>query len=91
MWGWGKFESPLRDSNPCRNKGSPVCTISKYPYLVTYPENFLKVPWAPINTNFEGGARAEKARFFLSTFSQKVPKKPFLVCFFNFLLAAQKI
>ena len=25
---------------------------------------FLKAPLAPIDTNFEGGARAEKTRFF---------------------------
>ena len=37
-----------------------LCTISRYPYLMTEPKNFLKAPLVPIYTNF---ALAEKARF----------------------------
>ena len=48
---------PRRDSNPCRLKGSLLSTILRYPCLVKDPKNFVK---APIYTNFEGGARAEK-------------------------------
>ena len=55
-------------------------TILKYPYFVTDPKNFLK---APIYTNFEGGARAEKTQFFWSKFSKKCLKTPFLTLFFS--------
>ena len=51
---------PLKDSTPCRPKGSPLCTILRYPYFVTDPKNFVKAPLAPIYTYFKGGARAKK-------------------------------
>ena len=35
------------------------------------PKNFLKTPWAPVYTNVEGEARAEKLQFF----GQNFPKK----------------
>ena len=31
--GGGRSPPPLRDSTPSRPKGSPLCTISKYPFL----------------------------------------------------------
>ena len=34
----------LRDSTSCRPKGLPLCTILRYPYLVTDPINFLQAP-----------------------------------------------
>ena len=58
---------PLRDSTPCRPNGSPLCTILRYPFLVTDPKKFLK---APLYSNFEGEARAKK-RIFWSKLSKK--------------------
>ena len=47
-------------------------------------------PVAPINTNFEGGARAKKRNFLAEVF-QKVPKNAiFGTMSFKILLAAQK-
>ena len=46
-------------------------------FLVTDPKIFLK---APIYTNIEGGARAEKTQFFFKIF-QKVPKTVFFSLF----------
>ena len=58
-------------------------------FLETDPKNFTKAPLAPIYTNFEGGARAEKTRFFLSKFSN-ASKNAFLVLFFqNFASGAE--
>ena len=54
---------PLKDSTPCRPKGSPLCTILRYPNLVMNPKIFLK---APVYTYFEWGARAKKMQFFWS-------------------------
>ena len=69
--------------------GGWLCTIVKYPFLVTDPNNFLKAPLAPKYTNFEGGARAEKMQIFVNIF-QKLPKKAYLA-FFKILPVAQKI
>ena len=52
--------------------GSPLCTILRNQFLADGPSNL-----APIYTNFEGGARAEKTQFF--------------GLFFKNLPAAQKI
>ena len=52
---------PLTDSTPCRPKGSPLCTILRYSFLVTDPKIFLKASSAPILTNFDGKAHAEKS------------------------------
>ena len=30
----------------------PLCTILRYPFLMTNPKIFLKAHWAPIYTNF---------------------------------------
>ena len=51
-------------------KGSPLCTILRYPFLVTDPKVFLKAPLAPIYTNIEGGARAEKNAVFQPVYSK---------------------
>ena len=79
---WGNAPSPLyKDSTPCRSKGFPFCTILRYPFLVTDHQIFLKAPLAPIYTNFEGGARAEKLDFW-TKFSKKCLKTPLSACFF---------
>ena len=54
------------------------------------PKNVLKAPWAPIYTNFEWGARAEKKLFFVKIF-QKVPKNAFLGLFFLQKMPAAQI
>ena len=74
---------------PADLKG-PLCTILRYPYLVTDPKKFLKAPSPPIYTNFEGRVRAKKRDFLVKTF-QKVLKNAFFGLFFNILPAAQKI
>ena len=70
--GAGRFLLPLRDSAPCRSKGSDLCTILGYPFLVTDHKIFLKAPLVPIyTTNFEGeGKGAPKKRNFWSKFSK---------------------
>ena len=66
--GWSDAPPPPQGFDPCRPKGSPLCIILRNPFFVTDPKNFLKVPLAPIYTNSEGGARAEKKRFFDKNF-----------------------
>ena len=46
----------------------------------TDPIIFLKAPWAPIYTNFEGERAPKKTDFFVKIF-QKVPKNGFLTVF----------
>ena len=55
------------------------------------PKNFLKTPWAPIYTNFEGGARAEKNRVFLVNIAKIALKRLFCVFFQNFTCGAKNI
>ena len=78
----GGERTPLRDSIPCRPKGSTLCTFLRYPILVTDPKIFLKAPLAPILTYFEGGRRKTaifgqyfpKRAFFLPNFFKNVSK-----------------
>ena len=58
--------------DPLPTQRVSLCTILRYPYLVTDLKIFLKVLSAPIYTDFERGARAKKTRFF----GQNCPKKP---------------
>ena len=91
IWGEGVRTLPLsRVSTPCRAKGSPFGTFQEIHFWPRDPKIFLKAPWAPIYTNFEGGERVEKTRFFGQNFP-KCLKTPFLDGFFNILPAAQKI
>ena len=57
------------------------------------PKFFLKAPWVPLNTNFEGGPRAEKTQIFWSIFfSKKCIKTPFRTVFFpNFACGAENL
>ena len=59
---WTPSSPPLRDSTPCRPKGSHLRTNLRYPFLPDGPKNLQKEHSAPIFNNFE--ARAEKWRFF---------------------------
>ena len=78
---------PLMDSTIL----SPLCTILRYPYLVTDPKKFLKEPLAPIYTYFEGGARKKKRHFFGQSFPKKCFKTPFLALLAKFCLRRKKI
>ena len=79
LGGRGRTSPYLRDSTPCRPKGSlPLCTILRYPYLVTDPKKFLKAPWAPIYTNLRGERAPKKNAIFWSKFSKKCLKTPFV-------------
>ena len=82
---------PPQGFDPLPTQRVPLRTILRYPFLMMDPKMFLKAPWAPMYTNFEGGARAEKTQFFGQKFSKKCLKTPFLACFFKILPAAQKI
>ena len=86
----GADAPPLRDSTPCRPKGSPLWYSLRNPFLADRPSNFLKAPLAPMYTNFEEGARAEKNAIFWSKLSKKCLKRLFWT-FFKILPAAQKI
>ena len=54
--GGGGRLSVSRIRPPADPKG-PLCTVLKYPFLVTDPENFLRAPLAPFYTNFEEEVR----------------------------------
>ena len=82
----------LGDLTPCRPKGSPLCTILRYPLLATDPKNFLKTPSAPIYNSFEGERAPKKRNFFLSKFLKKLPKNAFFGLFFqNFASGAKNL
>ena len=72
--GFGRFPF-LRDSTPCRPKGSPLWTILRNPFWMTDLKIFRKAPLAPIYADFDGGARWKKTRFLVEIF-QKVHKNP---------------
>ena len=74
---------------PADPKGPPFDTFSDIQFWPTDPKIFLKAPWAPIYTNFEGERAPKKTRFFCQNFS-KSAKKRFFDCFFKNLPAAQK-
>ena len=59
--GGGASAPPLGIWLPADPKGPPFVLFWDIHLWLTEPKIFLK---APIYTNFEGGARAEKRRFF---------------------------
>ena len=82
-WGFGRFLP--QGFEPLPTQRVPLCTISRYPFLARDPKIFLKAPLAPVYTNFEGGALAEKTQFFWLKLSKKCLKTPLLACFFKIL------
>ena len=54
-------------------------------------ENFLKAPWAPICTNFEGAARAEKTQFFGQNFPKAAYRRLYWTVFSNFACGAENL
>ena len=93
IWGGARTPSPpppLRDSTPCRPKGSTLWYFKEIQFWPTNLKIFLKAPLAPIYTNFEGGARAKKKRNFSVKVFQKVPKNAFFgLLFQNFACGAE--
>ena len=65
-----------QEFDPLPTQRVPLCTILRYPYLVTDPKHFLKAPLAPIYTYFEG---------------ERVPKKRLIWSVVKTLPVAQKI
>ena len=49
---------------PADPKGPPFDTFSEIHFWPTDPKIFLKAPWAPIYTPFEGERAPKKTRFF---------------------------
>ena len=70
---------------PADPKGPPFDTFSEIHFWPTDPKIFLKVPLAPIYTNFERERAPKKRDFFVNIF-QKVPKNGFFDCFFKTVL-----
>ena len=61
-------------------------------FLVTDPKIFLKEPLAPVYTNTEGVASAEKKRnFFFQIFFKKCPKLTFSAFLFKIMPAVAEI
>ena len=89
LGGGGGADTLLQGFDPLQPKGSPPCTVLRYPYLAMDPKIFLEAPRAPVYTNFEGGARAEKTRFYGRNFPKSAQKR--LFGFFLNSNAAQKI
>ena len=74
--GGGEGGRPLlRDSTPCRPKGSPFDTFSEIHFWPTDPKIFLKAPLAPIYTKSEERA-PKKTQFFCQNFSKSAQKRP---------------
>ena len=74
---------PLRDSNPCQLKGSPLWYFLKIHFWPTDPKIFLKAPSAPIYTNFEGERAPKKRVFFCLNFPKSAQKVLFDLFFFQ--------
>ena len=68
---------PLQGFDPLPTQRVPLCTILRYPFWETDPKIFLKAPLAPIYTNFQGGARAQKTRFFRQNFPMRKCRQNF--------------
>ena len=71
---------------PCWPKGSHFVLFWDIHFWLTDHKIFLKAPWAPIYTNFEGGARGEKREIF-----QKVPNNAFFDIFTKFACGAENL
>ena len=85
----GAVDVFLQGFDPLPTQRVPFSTFLRYSFLVTDPKIFLKAPWAPIHTNFEG----ERALFLLF-FSKYVlvlrgERTPFSACFFQNLCGAE--
>ena len=81
---------PPQGFDPLPTQRVPLCTILRYPYLVTDPKKFLKAPLAQIHTIFWGGARAKKTRFLCQSFPKSAQKLLFLPVFSKTCLRRRK-
>ena len=77
--------------DPLPTQRVPLWYSLRNPFLADRPSNFLKAPLAPMYTNFEGGARAEKNAIFWSKLSKKCLKRLFLDFFQNFACGAENL
>ena len=89
--GGGADASTSQGFDPLPTQRVPLWYFLRNPFSVTDPKIFLKAPFAPIYTNFEGERAPKKTRFFLWKFSKKCTKTAFLTCFLMNLPAAQTI
>ena len=80
----------LQGFDPLPTQRFPLWFFLRNPFLVTDPKIFLKAPWAPIYTKFEGELAPKKCDFFMSKFSKKCPKTAFLTCFLKDFLRRRK-
>ena len=96
-WGWGGGGGgglgvrlpPSVIRPPADPKGHPFDTFSEIHFWPTDPKIFLKAPWAPIYTNFEGERAPKKRDFFVKIF-QKLPQNGFSDCFSKICLRRRK-
>ena len=86
----GAVAFPLRDSTPSDPKGPPFGTYEEIHFGPTDPKIFLKAPLAPIYSNFEGRAGAEKNAIFWSKFSKMSLKFCFWTVFSKIFLRRRK-
>ena len=75
----GRRPPPPREFDSLPTQKAPFVLFR----VIDHPEIFLKAPWAPIYTNFEGERAPKKNTKFLSKFSINCLKTPFSVCFFE--------
>ena len=74
LGGAGADAPPPQGFEPLPTQRAPFVLFWDIQFWLTDLEIFPKAPLAPIYTNFEGGARAEKTQFYGQNFPQKVPK-----------------
>ena len=91
--GGADASSSLRYSTPCRPKGSPLCTVLRYPYLVMEPKKkYFKGALGANVYLFWGGSARRQSAIFWSKFSKKVLKNAFVgLFFFKFCLRRRKL
>ena len=56
---------------------TPLWFFLRNPFLVTDPKIFLKAPWAPIYTKFEGELAPKKGVFLCQNFPKSAQKRLF--------------
>ena len=83
------FPSGIRP--PADPKGPPFDTFSEIHFWPTDPKIFLKAPWAPIYTKFEGERAPKKNAIFCQNFSKSAQKRLFLTVFSKICLRRTKL
>ena len=75
---------------PVDPKGPPFVLFWDIHFWLTYPQIFLKGPFAPIKTSFWGGARAKQNPIFCQNFSKSAQKRLFWLFFQKIACGAAK-